>query len=129
MSEHTKLDAELIDALAAAYALVAAADRDLAEIELGRLRNWGKEAGFSGADLSDLQDRARGFAAGLVNQAGENRVIALARVRALAGDDQRAGLVLAAARVAVVADERVVEAEEDALREIAGALGLDPLGA
>lgn len=126
MTTDASRDPELFDAIAAAYALVATADHDLADVEIDRLRGWGREQGFGGSDIDELSARCRAFGQAILAHASSNRKAALERVRAVRDGGKRATLVLGAARVAVVADARLEETEEQVLRQIATALGLDP---
>lgn len=119
-------DPELFEAIAAAYALVVAADGVLVEAEIARVVDWGASEGFDGPDLHLLRERCRAYAEGLIAHPEDNRPHMLERVAKLEGAGKRATVVLSAARVAVVADARIAEAEEVALAEIATLLGLDP---
>ena len=125
MTVDAELNSELLDAIAAAYALVSAADSNMVENELERLRIWGESQGFERATINDLLDRCRGFAQGLLTHPESNRPVALDRVGAME-DTAQAATVLSAARVAVVADAQIDDREERALESVAEALGLDP---
>lgn len=126
MTTDASRDPELFDALAAAYALIAAADNEVAEIEVQRLREWALGHGFDGSDLDELESRCRTIGQGILTHPEKNREIALARVRAIDPNGKRAALVLEVARVAVVADRGLEEQEEGVLKEVAEALGVDP---
>ena len=127
MSTQRQRDTEFFDAIAAAYALVAASDAQASAVELEGLNRWGAEQGFDPADLEWLAERCRSSVTGLMAPEGAeaHRKLALGRVGRVT-DGKRASLVLSAARVAVVADERIDPAEEAALASVARALGLDP---
>lgn len=126
MTTNAGRDSELLEAIAAAYAYVGSADDVLAELEVERLKEWGLSRGFSEEEVEVLDRQCRVYSQTLV---GEDWGVAadklLVRVSAIASG-KRAVLVLAAARVAVVADGDIDEREEAALSHVAAALGLDP---
>jgi tellurite resistance protein len=127
MSSDASRDPELFDVVASTYALVGASDGHLDDVEVQRLRSWGAEQGFDEASIEVLVERCLAFAQALAGpEAARHRSRLFDRIRALKEGGGRASLVLAAARVAVVADERILEPEEEVLREIGEALGLDP---
>ncbi|MBX2813164.1 MAG: TerB family tellurite resistance protein [Myxococcales bacterium] len=128
MSSMTGKDAALVEAIAAAYALVSAVDSDIDEQAYRRLRQWAKDRGMTPEEQATLEQRCRDFSQGLLTYSGPNRAVALERVAALRGHSQSVW-VLDAARVAVVANERVTPEEEMTLQRVAESLGLDPLEA
>ncbi len=125
MTTDADRDPELFEALAAAYALVATADLEVPEVEISRFQGWARDVGFGARDAERLCERCRTLAARLLGDR-PGRAEALERVASIKGGGKRASLVLGAARVAVVADARLEEVEEIALREVATALGMDP---
>ncbi|MEL6183211.1 MAG: TerB family tellurite resistance protein [Myxococcota bacterium] len=119
-------DPELLEAIAAAYAYVGSADNLLADVEVERLKEWGLTRGFSTEEAEVLDRKCRVFSQTLVDDNwGEAADKLLARVGMIAAG-KRAVIVLAAARVAVVADGDLDEREEAALVHVAAALGVDP---
>jgi tellurite resistance protein len=117
---------ELWRAAAAAFALVASADGELAIDERNRLEGWLAEQAQPKAlhreTMAQFDVLARRL---LVAEAESARGDAAAMVRACADTEQRE-LVLAAARAAIVADQRIDDREELVLRQICQWLGLDP---
>jgi tellurite resistance protein len=117
---------ELWRATAAAFALVACADGELATDERTRFERWLAEQ----AQPSELHRETMALFDALARrllgvEAEPARSDAAALVRACANTEQHE-LVLAAARSAIVADQRIDEREELMLRQICEWLGLDP---
>lgn len=133
MSDHEKLAAkkakwkeEHLKALAYAFAWVAAADRDIAFAETHRFPAIMREmldldvlpfghitAHFDKAVKEILKDPEAGFQK------------ALEQIRRAIDHDLDVEDVIAAARIAVVADLKIEKVEETALKRLAEALGVD----
>lgn len=127
MSSDASRDPELFDLIARTYGLVGVADGELADVEVERLTGWARDHGFDGPSVELLEERCRAFVRALESEDSErHRDRLIADLAGLRDGGSRATVVLSAARVAVVADERIDEAEEQVLRDIASALGLDP---
>ena len=115
----------LLRGLSAAYAWVAASDGSADESEEKRFAAWLIESPLELPTQARLIDQYRE----LTSRFGEAPEGALTEVRTLvaaAKDTGEArGLVLVAARSAVVADERIDDREEVVIREICGLIELE----
>ena len=113
------LDDELVRAVAAAFALVATADRDLAESEIDRFMQVVKEdpALARATDLG-LGNAFRKLAQGVLDDPEQGWFVCLAVLRKC----RRHDLIFRAAQIAIVADGHLREQEEAALARIEGAL-------
>ena len=118
---------DLLRALSAAFALVAAADGELAKSEVDRfvelLRS--KAEVFSGVDFEVLEQDFRDLAASLVADPEQGRLRACDCIARVKGDPARCELVRSGAAIAIAADGRVRGPEESAMRDICNALGLE----
>lgn len=114
----------LLRGMAAAFALVATADVDIAEEEVQRfLQLVREEPSLRRVDPDAIEPLFRELAQALMDEPDVGRPRALEIVR----ESRRHGeLIVAAAQMAIVADSHLVNVEELALREICEALGLDP---
>jgi tellurite resistance protein len=116
----------LWSAASAAFAMVAASDGEIAESERARFESWlAQHSKRSALHRDALQHFDELSARLLLPDAELARREAVAFVRACETKEHRA-LVLSAARAAIVADERIDEREELALRQICELLALDP---
>lgn len=116
-----------LKALSAAFALVAAADLELAESEVERFMELVQvDQRLSKLDASLLEPRFRALVEAIMENPEVGRHSALKLLEACKDDPIRAQRIIEAAQIAVVADARIEESEETTLREIAVALGLDP---
>lgn len=106
-------------AAAAAFALIACVDHDVAEEEIQRFRELVPSSG-KGAPVREAFD---GHVTALLDDYAAGRRAAFAKLEAVHGDPQAAARVLRIAQMAVVADEAIGDAEEALLVEIEGALG------
>lgn len=116
---------ELLRAVSAAFAFVACADGSLHPREVERFAEWtAAQPGLPG-DV-DLEARLRALhrAFALDFDEAERRVAAW--LSAVKDDAAKRETVLAAARIAVVADGRLEPVEEAALRRVCEALGVEP---
>ncbi len=118
---------ELLRALSAAFALVAASDGELAESEVdefvGVLR--GKADVFVNLDFDAVESSFRDLAESLIADPVQGRVQACEHIARLKGDADRCELVRSAAAIAIGADGRVRASEETAMQHICGALGIE----
>lgn len=128
-----RFDAEVTDdllrAVSGAFAFIACADAHLDDREVERFLAWvGEHPAFAALDRSSLEARFRELAEAFREdfEEGERRATeAIARVR---GSEHDRDLVLRAAQIAVVADERLEAVEEAALGHVCAALGVEPGG-
>lgn len=120
---------ELLRAVTGAFALVAAADGHLSDPEVNRflqlLRD--REALFFGLDLNSVERVLRDICSALVADPQHGRQTALDYVAAVASNEQHRELVMAAARIALLADGRELSSEQDVLTMISDSLGASPL--
>ncbi|MCX2982178.1 hypothetical protein EYC98_15055 [Halieaceae bacterium IMCC14734] len=120
---------ELLRAVTGAFALVAAADGYLSPPEVNRflqlLRD--REALFFGLDLNSVERVFRDICSALVADPKQGQQTALEYVAAVASNEQHRELVMAAARIALLADGREMTSEQDVLVLIRDALGASPL--
>lgn len=118
---------ELLRAVAGAFAIIACADGELAEAEVDRfVETVLASDAFAKVDASRLEGVFRDVCQAIFGDFEEGRRHALAAVEGVKGDPAKAELVVRAAQVAVVADERLRAPEENALRQVCETLGLDP---
>jgi tellurite resistance protein len=122
-----EVDDTLLRAVAGAFALVACADGELAEAEVGRFLALvrGHEALRSVA-TADLEEAFRALTSAFRESyvLGERKATdVVARVR---HDAAQVELVIRGAQIAIVADEVLEEVEEVALQRVCFALGVDP---
>lgn len=121
------VDDELQRAVVEAYVYVAAADGDLAALELERFVRWAREQeAFEGSEPSELAARFGDVAQGFRDDFDAAEERALAAVAAAKDRPGGADLVESAAGVAVVADEALQEVEETAVDRVRAALGRGP---
>lgn len=124
---HAAVGDDGLRAVSAAFASVACADGQLDDREVQRFLAWiGDQAAFAGQDLAALEAGVRELAAAFrvdYDEAARRATEAIAGMRL---DELRRELVLRAAQIAMVADERLEPVEETALARICAALGVDP---
>ncbi len=114
----------LLRALAAAFALVATADVEIAEAEVQRfLQMVRSDSTFQRVSADVLEPHFRELTRAMLDNPQRERDRALALIRETS--PQHAELIVAAAQMAIVADEHLMNVEELALREICEAVGLD----
>ena len=118
---------DLLRALSGAFALVAAADGELARSEVAAfvelLRS--KADVFSGIDFNTLEVAFRDLTESLIADPEDGRLHALDCIARVKGNPAQCELVRSGAEIAIAADGRVRAQEEAALRQICKALGLE----
>lgn len=118
---------DLLRALSAAFALVAAADGELAKSEVDEfvelLRS--KADVFSGIDFGALEISFRDLTDSLIADPEDGRLRAFDCIACVKGDSDKCELVRSGAAIALAADGHVRAPEEAAMQEICTALGLD----
>ncbi len=118
---------ELLRAVAGAFALVACADGELAQAEVDRFVDTVISSNkLPRVDPKRLEAIFRDLCQAIFTDADDGRGRALEAVAKVRGDEARAKLVVHAGQVALVADAKLNEAEENALAELCTTLGLDP---
>jgi len=119
---------DLLRALAAAFALVAVADGELAKSEADEfvelLRS--KSDVFSSVDFDALELLFRDLTDALIGDPEQGRVRACDCIARMKGDPAKCELVRSGAAIAVAADGHVRAPEQAAMQEICAALGLEP---
>ncbi|MBW1876310.1 MAG: tellurite resistance TerB family protein [Deltaproteobacteria bacterium] len=119
---------DLLRALAAAFALVAVADGELAKSEADEfvelLRS--KSDVFSSVDFDALELVFRDLTDALIGDPEQGRVRACDCIARMKGDPAKCELVRSGAAIAVAADGHVRAPEQAAMQEICAALGLEP---
>jgi len=118
---------DLLRALSAAFALVAAADGELAKSEVDEfielLRS--KADLFSGVDFNAVEVSFRDLADSLVADPEQGRFRARECIAGVKGDVYKSELVRSGAAIALAADGRLRAPEEAAMQDICTALGLE----
>lgn len=118
---------DLLRALSGAFALVAAADGELARSEAAAfvklLRS--KEDVFSGIDFNALEVAFQDLSESLIADPEGGRLQALDCVARVKGNAEHCILVRSGAEIAIAADGRARAQEALALQEICRALGLE----
>ncbi len=119
---------ELQRAVTGAFALVAAADGDLASEELERFATVLKdnEAALAPLDMARVQRQFRDVTGALLSDPAAGRNHALELIAAVASNPEEAELVRSAAEIAVAADNRTLAQEQQTLAAICTALNLEP---
>lgn len=118
---------DLLRAVAGAFAFVACADAHLADEEVDRFIAWVREReAFAALDEAALERSFRELAGAFREDFDEGARRATEAVARVKGSEESRELVLRAAQIAVVADERLEAVEEAALARICAALGVDP---
>ena len=126
-----RFDAEVTDdllrAISGAFAFVACADAHLDDKEVARFLSWvGQHDAFAALDKGALEERFRELAEAFRADFDEGARRATEAVARVKGSDEGRELVLRAAQIAVVADERLEAVEEAALARVCASLGVDP---
>jgi tellurite resistance protein TerB len=127
----SRFDAEVTDdllrAVAGAFAAIACADGELAEAEVERFIETAITSdALPKVDAKRLEASFRDLCQAFFTDVEEGRTRAFAALDRVKDDPRKAELVIRAAQIAVVADERLRPVEENTLREICQRLGLDP---
>lgn len=125
---NANVSSELLRALSGAFALVAAADGELAPSEVSAFVKLLREKAsvFTGVDLDALETTFRDLADSLIADPQGGRLRALECVGLVKGHSEKAELVRSGAALALSADGRKRAPEETTMRAISAALGLDP---
>lgn len=126
-----RFDADVSDAVlravSGAFAFVACADAHLDDREVGRFLRWVHERPeFAALRDTDLEPRFRELAAAFQADFEEGVRRAASAVAAVKNDPEGRDLVLRAAQIAMVADEKLQTVEEVAFGRVCQALGVDP---
>ena len=118
---------DLLRALSAAFALVAAADGEIARSEVDEFVQLlrGKADVFSGIDFNALEVTFRDLTESLVADPEQGRLRACESIACVKGDIYKSELVRSGAAIALAADGRLRAPEEAAMRQICTALGLE----
>ncbi len=113
--------------MAAAFALVACADAELAPSETERFVAFvNQHEVFDDVDTASLEAEFRAFTAAIQKDFTLGQRRAFAAIRPLADDAEATGQIIAAAQVAIVADGELRQVEEVMLARICRQLGVDP---
>ncbi|MEM7135595.1 MAG: TerB family tellurite resistance protein [Myxococcota bacterium] len=124
---HAEVSDDLLRALSGAFALVAAADGELAtsEVEAFVTLLRDQQSVFSNLDFDALETNFRELTDALIANPEDGRLRALDCVAGVRGDGTKSELVRSAAAIALAADGRARAPEEAAVREITRVLGLE----
>jgi tellurite resistance protein len=116
---------DLLKAVCGAFALVSAADGNVAESEIERFARVLVDSAdrFPRLDPQKIDGLFRQLGQALLSDPEEGRRRVLLEVAGVADDERKRDLVRAAAFIAIEADGRTLESEQVVLREIAAALG------
>lgn len=118
---------ELLRAVSGAFAVVACADGCLDESEIQMFLDLIKDTReFAKVDRGALEQHFRALGKAIVADFDEGRRRALQEIALVKGYNDRTALVVSAAQIAIIADAKLQEVEEAALRQICEVLGLDP---
>lgn len=118
---------DLLRALSGAFALVAAADGELARSEVAAFLELlrSKADVFSGVDFNALEITFRDLTDSLIADPEGGLLQALECVARVKGNAEQCALVRSGAEIAIAADGRARAQESTALRQICQALGLE----
>jgi len=118
---------DLLRALSAAFALVAAADGELAESEVDEFIDLLRRKAdvFSGINFHELERAFRDLTDSLIADPEQGRVRACDCIARVKGDADSCELVRSGAAIALAADGRVRASEQAAMQDICNALGLE----
>jgi len=121
------ISGDLLRALSGAFALVAAADGELARSEVAAFVELlrGKADVFSGIDFNALETAFRDLTESLIADPEGGRLHALECIARVKDNPGQCDLVRSGAEIAIAADGQVRPQEEAALRQICEALGLE----
>ncbi len=117
----------LLRAVSAAFCLISCADGELDSDEVSEYVKVAQgDARFERLDRSKLEHALRSFAEALQTDVAAGRARALDMVGAGKDDDAVGALVLASAKLALHANQKVTKAEAEAMRSVCRALGVNP---
>lgn len=118
---------EHLEALAWAFALIAAADRNIAYAETHRFLDVARDQfELEHVPFGHLAARFDDAVEAILNDPDRGWAQAMDAIRAAVDHGLRVKDVISAARIAVVADLRIEKVEETALHRLASELGVDP---
>ena len=119
---------DLMRAVCAAFAIVAAADGDVSSAEIDRFASVlrSRQADFASLDFDFAERNFRELAEALLSDPVAGRKRALADIARVRGSAVHRGLVRSAAYIAMIADARIAQSEEIVLGQIYEALGEPP---
>jgi tellurite resistance protein len=119
---------ELLRAVAGAFALVAAADGNIARSEVDRFASLMAEHSdrFSGLDYAVAEQVFRDICNAIISDPEAGKVRALACLEAIRGKPTDQELARSAAEIALAADGKDLNSEHVALQAVCDALGLPP---
>jgi tellurite resistance protein len=117
---------DLVRAVCAAFALVAAADGDVAEDEIAGFLNTIREKAetFPQLDLAVVERLFRDLTGALLSDPEGGREHVLSEIALVKDSPKERELVRSAAQVAIYADRRVEGREQQVMDEICTALGI-----
>ena len=118
---------DLLRALSAAFALVAAADGELAESEVDEFIDLLRRKAdvFSGINFHELERAFRDLTDSLIADPEQGRARACDCITRVKGDAEKCELVRSGAAIALAADGRARAPEQAAIQDICTALGLE----
>jgi tellurite resistance protein TerB len=118
---------DLLRALSAAFALVAAADGELAESEVDEFIDLLRRKAdvFSGINFHELERAFRDLTDSLIADPEQGRARACDCIARVKGDAEKCELVRSGAAIALAADGRARAPEQAAMQDICNALGLE----
>ena len=118
---------DLLRALSAAFAMVAAADGELAESEVDEFIDLLRRKAdvFSGINFHELERAFRDLTDSLIADPEQGRARACDCIARVKGDAEKCELVRSGAAIALAADGRARAPEQAAMQDICNALGLE----
>jgi tellurite resistance protein len=126
MKDHTLEHKTFVAAAAAVYAWVCAADGEVSKLEVGKFIGYLESLDYveeiSNADFEELYLAMIGFFA-IDYEDGKSR--AVKKIKIYRGNLEKSSDLIRVARQALIADERLNNAEELVLKEIAEILEID----
>lgn len=119
---------DLLGAVTSAFALIAVADGDLAKSEIDRFMLVLHDHAnvLAPLNMDGVEQLFRDIAGAMFTDPEGGRQHALASIAAVEGNEVHCELVRSAAEIAVLADKRELTSERQVLRDICGALKIDP---
>lgn len=118
----------LLKAVSGAFALVAAADGDVARAEIDSFMQvlHDNSEHLPSLDLKRVESLFLDITGALLSDPPSGKAHALECVAGVAGRAEQSELVRSAAEIAVVADSRSLESERQVLAQICATLGIEP---
>lgn len=119
------INADVYNAVIAAFTLVSFSDGNISTSELSRLVKFSEqEIHLKGVALEKLQDDISDFRKSLDADFAKGKTHALQQIEKVKQDAKARELVINIARIALISDDRILESEETMLSDIHTALGL-----